>query len=502
VVSEVLHSPGEPLAVETRAFMEPPLGSDLSDVRVHRDALSAQSASAVNALAYTVGRHVVFGRDLYAPETAEGKKLLAHELAHVAQQQGGHAPSLGGSLTISPASDPLERMADAAAERVVASEPAPLAPLHMPAPMLARKPAPTCATTFVKATGFKALIDLVRAAEAKLSAAGISSSDAQIKSLRSIYYGQLYSLDYKVEKSVVRNLGFETYTGSLFSSPKDPSTILDCGLFKALQDSQDVTDGGRQIDFGHLIIALDARNSSTSSLGFPGGGTGTEIVTWLGDLGGGAGSLAVERGAAPSTNVKKKFTGSDYGGSINLEGDVAGFVVGRSGFSPFASTVIPAGKGIADILQDYLSPGTTGKEWTERARTFLTMFGAIFASGALINRPAMVKKFASQIGSFACQYLASRLADKKITFPQFKAATDHVNPASEEVAETFVDALDDCQKTGAKLEAKRFPAVKPASPGACSTMLGAATLAGKAAEVAEEAAKKAEDAKDWVKKWF
>jgi hypothetical protein len=75
--------------------MEPRFGHDFSRVRVHMDAQAAESARAVNALAYTVGRDVVFGPGKYAPATREGRKLLAHELAHVSQQGAEEAPSRG-----------------------------------------------------------------------------------------------------------------------------------------------------------------------------------------------------------------------------------------------------------------------------------------------------------------------------------------------------------------------------------------------------------------------
>jgi hypothetical protein len=79
--------PGRPLDASTRAFFEPRFGHDFRDVRVHTDAPAAESAQAVNALAYTVGSDVVFAGGEYAPHTAMGKKLLAHELVHVAQQE-------------------------------------------------------------------------------------------------------------------------------------------------------------------------------------------------------------------------------------------------------------------------------------------------------------------------------------------------------------------------------------------------------------------------------
>lgn len=80
--------PGQPLDQGTRAFFEPRFGHDFSQVRVHTGATAAESAQAVNALAYTVGRDVVFGEGQYAPGTGVGKGLLAHELTHVLQQTG------------------------------------------------------------------------------------------------------------------------------------------------------------------------------------------------------------------------------------------------------------------------------------------------------------------------------------------------------------------------------------------------------------------------------
>ena len=80
---------GQPLPESTRAFFEPRLGHDFSQVRVHSDAKAAESAREVNAKAYTVGRDIMFGAGQYAPENSTGQKLIAHELTHVVQQQPG-----------------------------------------------------------------------------------------------------------------------------------------------------------------------------------------------------------------------------------------------------------------------------------------------------------------------------------------------------------------------------------------------------------------------------
>lgn len=102
IVNEVLSTPGQPLDPSTRAFMEPRFGHDFSQVRIHTDERAGESAQAVNALAYTVGRHIVFRGGNYSPETVAGKKLLAHELTHVVQQTSS-APALMRQATQTPA---------------------------------------------------------------------------------------------------------------------------------------------------------------------------------------------------------------------------------------------------------------------------------------------------------------------------------------------------------------------------------------------------------------
>lgn len=86
MVAEALHSPGQPLDAKTREFFEPRFGLDLGRVRVHTGEQAGQSASAINAEAYTAGPDIVFGKGHYAPETSAGKHLLAHELTHTIQQ--------------------------------------------------------------------------------------------------------------------------------------------------------------------------------------------------------------------------------------------------------------------------------------------------------------------------------------------------------------------------------------------------------------------------------
>ncbi len=85
-VSRVLQSPGQPLDQATRATLEPRFGHDFSRVRIHSDEGAAAAAEAVRSRALTVGRHIVFSRGAWKPETDHGMRLLAHELTHVVQQ--------------------------------------------------------------------------------------------------------------------------------------------------------------------------------------------------------------------------------------------------------------------------------------------------------------------------------------------------------------------------------------------------------------------------------
>jgi hypothetical protein len=85
-VRDVLRSSGRPLDRTSQMFFEPRFGRDFTHVRIHTDARAAESARDIGALAYTAGRHIVFGAGEYTPTTSAGRSLLAHELAHTVQQ--------------------------------------------------------------------------------------------------------------------------------------------------------------------------------------------------------------------------------------------------------------------------------------------------------------------------------------------------------------------------------------------------------------------------------
>ncbi|MGB6742639.1 MAG: DUF4157 domain-containing protein, partial [Terracidiphilus sp.] len=99
IVDQVLSSSGRPLDKATRDYFEPRFGYDFSKVRIHSDAQAAESARAVNALAYTVGERVAFASGRYSPQSSEGRRLLAHELAHTIQQT---SPAAAATHTANP----------------------------------------------------------------------------------------------------------------------------------------------------------------------------------------------------------------------------------------------------------------------------------------------------------------------------------------------------------------------------------------------------------------
>ena len=98
--AQAVERKGETLSSEARSYFEPRFGYDFSNVRIHADDEAARSAHAIQARAYTLGRDIVFGTGEYAPATSQGRRLIAHELAHVVQQQRGFASVRASGATI------------------------------------------------------------------------------------------------------------------------------------------------------------------------------------------------------------------------------------------------------------------------------------------------------------------------------------------------------------------------------------------------------------------
>ncbi|MEM9292152.1 MAG: DUF4157 domain-containing protein [Acidobacteriota bacterium] len=78
---------GVPLPRSERTFFEPRLGTDLSAVRVHTGARAEAAAESVSARAFALGSDIAFGAGEFRPGSAEGRRLIAHELTHTLQQR-------------------------------------------------------------------------------------------------------------------------------------------------------------------------------------------------------------------------------------------------------------------------------------------------------------------------------------------------------------------------------------------------------------------------------
>jgi Domain of unknown function (DUF4157) len=125
LVYQVLGTAGGRLDPAARSYLEPRFNYDFSAVRVHDDADADAASAAVGARAFTVGHHIAFAAGAYAPHTEDGRRLIAHELAHALQQGGGvrgdgpAVPTGLAVLAVGETDDPLERAADAMAGQVM-----------------------------------------------------------------------------------------------------------------------------------------------------------------------------------------------------------------------------------------------------------------------------------------------------------------------------------------------------------------------------------------------
>jgi hypothetical protein len=119
---------GQPLPAAARTQFEASLGTDLGAVQVHDDPASHAAAAALDARAFAVGDDVHFAAGAYQPDDPFGQHLLAHEVAHTAQQRGA-APIGQAKAAASSPGDAAEVEADRAADAMVLGLPATVSPL-------------------------------------------------------------------------------------------------------------------------------------------------------------------------------------------------------------------------------------------------------------------------------------------------------------------------------------------------------------------------------------
>lgn len=286
--------------------------------------------------------------------------------------------------------------------------------LQIKFPKVARKEEKCSCSISKPAKSFKELIELVKQAEVILIKNKYTDMEDRISIIRGIYYGTEWSVDYKSEKSAVRNLGFNIYTDS-FSKPDDARVALKCcenckaDLYNSFFNSYEIFDGSNAIDFGHLIIGMESRcDWYPTSIKMP--ATGLEMNTWVGDLGGGTATLSLQRIDNPQKRAKSLFpiSGHSYGTMVNLEGDIAAYVVGMDIEKPDKiSDPTDKFSTIYESLEDYFN-----NLWNKRTYYFLRMIGGKFSNNSLINKKDIITYCANAIKDFAYFYLSMRMADK------------------------------------------------------------------------------------------
>lgn len=332
-VHKVLNSPGQPLDSATRDFFEPRFGHDFSNVRVHTDEAAGESARAVNARAYTVGRDVVFGAGHYRPHTFDGRGLLAHELTHVLQQQATASEAL---------------------QRYGASIP------------IVEKPSVRTMAEYIQ---------LVRKIESFNP--GLSALQVAQMLMRTKYHS--LGFDYVLPSSA----------GGAQVAPSHAITGEDVTTLTGEFDVE--LPGGEKLDASHVVtgIVATAEAKPAGAAGFPGqlvppiptGLSQRSIVTWVGDV-----ALAAAKWMSAAPSSTKGSTQQDHMEAEAPESDLIADIDGIAIASSSASTgfVFDSNASLSSNLQRYYFPANSREGKNRRFHSFCAIEGfAIDPSGKL-----------------------------------------------------------------------------------------------------------------------
>jgi|APLak6261658528_1056013.scaffolds.fasta_scaffold00017_5 hypothetical protein len=474
-VHESLNSSSSPLEPKTKKLMESRFGQDFSRIRIHSDSLAAESAKSLNAHAYTVGQHLVFGHGKYAPDTLSGLSLIAHELTHATQQ--GTICDVGDTFTsygIDSDGSASEREANFVMNEFWLGHF--IRPTIRSAICIQRQ---TLHRTRVSPTIRRGLslneyLNLLEQADATLRRAGWDA-ERTLHALAGIYYGAEWSREMSEEHDSERNRLFGAFVDRSWTASDDPRPLLGEALFMVLRNNQDIEG----IDMGHILIGMDARmrsqprqrgtvvdlapgvnlglsvlswitrlgtrssvNSDTPQVfRYPTRAAGAELVTWVGDLGGAAARIATDRYRAyragrstPPNVVSSRFEGTDYGTESNLRGDILGLTIGATRTQSSEIAGVVTNEGLANAIRT-AAHGSLGVA----ARQILEMNSGRIAYRHLVNRAEVVHTIAGRIKDFARAYLNSPHAAGPFEAP---AVAPFLSDASLDVAERFVSWLE------------------------------------------------------------
>lgn len=397
IVHEVVRSPGQPLDPAIRSFMEPRFGHDFSSVRVHTDARSAHSASALDALAYTVGDNLVFGTGRYSTATDAGKKLLAHELTHVVQQRSGATQdgvqrerSMGRSTIEAPAS--VQRLSQ---------------PVVKPAPE--------------GAISIRAFILLVEAEEAKWPIAEQTQTSLMISRLRKIFYGTSGWDKYLIPGASGIDSGYsihEEETGRENLSLIGPDADIvrkrqvlkdQYGMSPTISRHQEVRlEDGTFDDIGHVFAGLDAANHFTdvsAGLGLASVKDNKAAVTWTGDLGSAVTEIIfkAQNSGAPTAVTAMQGIVDEYASAQDMLGNIDAYVIADQ-----YDISNSGGKKVSELLRAYYLGEASTPDTRARANRFSRFCALIglkgWADGHFANEAAWLDRWTPEVAGAAALY--------------------------------------------------------------------------------------------------
>jgi hypothetical protein len=156
--------------------------------------------------------------------------------------------------------------------------------------------------------------------------------------------------------------------------------------------------------------------------------------------------LSIHRTTDPKRRAKTVFGKSDFGAAVNLEGDIAGFLVLRDTSKTAASGLDLSRHSLLSVaIQEYLNPADPHSEWNSRCKVFLTLLGGTFTGNTLTNRSAMETNLQSKIKDFGRIYMINRLRQSgKLSAKTLADSSRHLNGAATEVTKIFLDIMTSC----------------------------------------------------------
>jgi hypothetical protein len=190
-------------------------------------------------------------------------------------------------------------------------------------------------------------------------------------------------------------------------------------------------------------------------------------------LGGGAANLALKRISKPDTSCRGIFLNntSDYGASVNIEGNIASYIIASSYTEIIEEPIFEEFETITEKLIAYFPLGNS-KVWANRTQIFLRQLGAKIQNKKIINKDNIITTVANKIEKFGSFYFAQRyVLSGKVKPNKLTIACRHLHCTSFEIATTFINALEEnLNKPNNLVRATTFPKIQE-MPTECNNTL-------------------------------